>query len=44
VNGKYNKPHCFRNVKISPPNTQQIPIHGWLHLLVWSFLFNWITR
>jgi hypothetical protein len=28
VNGKYNKPHCFRNVKISPPNTQQIPIHG----------------
>jgi len=28
VTGKYNKPHCFRNVKNSPPNTQQIPIHG----------------
>ena len=29
VTGKYNKPHRFRNVKKnSPPNTQQIPIHG----------------
>ena len=30
--------------KISPPNAQQIPMHGWLCLLLRSFLFNWITR
>ena len=28
VTGKCNKPHCCRNVKNSPPDTQQILIHG----------------
>jgi len=30
VTGTYNEPGCFRKVKNSPPNTHQIPIHGWL--------------
>jgi len=28
VNGKYNKSHCFRNLKNLLTNTQQIPVHG----------------
>jgi hypothetical protein len=28
VIGKYNKPHCFRNVKNSAPDAQQIRIRG----------------
>jgi len=42
--GKYNKSSCFRNVKKSPPNTQQIPVHGKLWPLLRSFLSKWITR